>query len=114
TVEYLTYKKYPHELLTASTTLPKDGIAVFILQDTKRNLWWMRDDEGKNFFKWWIQYYEMPADSIHTEILRAYVSYPKMTKQSDVRLLRELRAKYPSGHQLDFDLFSVYMVRSMS
>jgi hypothetical protein len=109
TVEYLA--RFPHRLYEPDTELVNGKMTFIVLQETPRNLWWLRDDDGKNFFKWWQQYYGYPVHSIRKEILRAYLSYPSMTRQSDHRLLALLRTRYPGGKLLRFDQFTVYLLR---
>ncbi len=111
TIEYLTYGRSKHRLYTEETAFPKDRISMVVLQTTNRNLWWMRDDDTKKFYHWWNQYYGLETRYIRSQILKAYVSYPSMTRQSDRRVLRALREKYPSGRVLQFDQFTVFLIR---
>ena len=108
TVEYLT--KSPHKLLLSNSTVSGEKISLIVLEQIPRNLWWLRDDNGKNFFKWWAQYYNTPVPEIRRQIISAYGNYPKMMNQSDRRLLRQLQARYPDGKLLQFDQFTAYLV----
>ncbi len=110
TIELLTYKKSEHQLWDSKTVVPKDKIALIFLQTTPRNQWWLRDAEGKDFFKWWRQRYKMDGKFIKLEILRIYGNYPQMTRQSDRRLLNILRQQFPSGKVIHFDSFTVFMI----
>ncbi len=112
TVEYLT--KLPHKLLLANTNLRREKMSLLVLELTPRNLWWLRDDNGKNFFKWWAQYYSTPVPEIRKQVISTYGNYPKMMNQSDRRLLRLLEAKYPDGKLLQFDQFTAYLVSAES
>jgi hypothetical protein len=75
------------------------------------NLWWLRDDEGKRFFKWWEQRYRMPSNSFRQAVRKSYGTYTDTTRASDLRMLRMLKAQYPSGKILRFDSFSVFIAK---
>jgi hypothetical protein len=109
TIEYLA--KTPHMLLKSDTQFPPQKMTLIVLQETPRNLWWLRDDDGKNFFKWWAQYYGNSVRSMRQDVLHAYVSYPMMTKQSDHRLVLLLQKQYPDGRLLRFDSFTAYLLK---
>ncbi len=114
TIEYLTYKKSRHELFSQYTKFdpaPGNGkiaIVVLVLEDT--NLWWLRDEEGKNFFKWWTQVYGIKPENIRALIQRTYISHPRMMSTSDNRLLYMLQTRHPSGRLLHLGQFSVFIV----
>jgi len=110
TIELLTYKKSEHQLWATRTVFPHDKIVLIFLQTTPRNLWWLRDAEGKDFFKWWRQRYKMDRKFIKLEILRIYGNHPQMTRQSDLRLLNMLREQFPSGKVVHFDSFTIFMI----
>ncbi len=110
TIELLTYKKSEHRLWGEQTQIPQNKIAMIVLQTTPRNLWWLRDAEGKDFFKWWRQRYGMQSQFIKSEILHLYGSYPRMMHQSDRRLLNILRKQYPSGRLVQFDSFAIFLI----
>jgi len=110
TIELLTYKKSEYQIWGGKTAIPQDKIALIFLQTTPRNQWWLRDAEGKDFFKWWRQRYHMEPKFIKSEILRVYGSYPQMTHQSDRRLLNGLRKQYPTGRLVQFDSFAIFMI----
>jgi hypothetical protein len=80
------------------------------MQMDPRNLWWLRDDPGKNFFKWWNENRKIPASTIHSQIIKAYER--QTTKQSDYRLMKLIKRRYPDGKELNLVQFSVYMFRS--
>jgi 4-amino-4-deoxy-L-arabinose transferase-like glycosyltransferase len=111
TVEYLTYSKSTHKLITPLTRLEKDAsrgkVIVVILQPNEVNPWWLRDDDGKNFYKWWNQVYGMEIRAIRTIIRRSYDS--PFTKTSDWRLVRMLNTQYPHAKLLQFEYFSAYI-----
>jgi uncharacterized membrane protein len=109
TVEYLTYSKSTHRLLTLETELPKDKVGVVFLQTTNINPWWLRDDEDKRFFKWWNQVYGMETPQIKMIIRKTYD--PPFTNTSDRRLLKHLMAHYPSSKLLRFENFQVLIVK---
>ena len=89
----------------------KNKVTVIILNPNRLNLWFLRDDEGKNFFKWWSQVYGTPAKQIRALLIRNYVKYPAMTNMSDQRLLHVLRNRYPNGKELRLGGFNVYVIK---
>lgn len=108
TVELLS--RNPHHLFTPGTVFPANRMSVVVLVESPRNLWWLRDDDGKMFFKWWSQYYGMPVASIRQMVLQAYVSYPRMTNQSDRRLLNILRGRRPDARVIELGGFTVCLI----
>src|SRR5262249_42082719 len=68
TVEYLPYSKSKHRLYSTETALTDNHdpqtVAVVILQPASMNLWWLRDDDGKKFYKWWNQVYGLETKFI--------------------------------------------------
>ncbi|HET6268081.1 MAG TPA: glycosyltransferase family 39 protein [Acidobacteriota bacterium] len=115
TVEYLTYHEHhPHQVFTQYTNLatatPEGHVSVIIYQPNDVNLWWLRDDDQKNFFKWWTKAHGMTPEKIRTLVLRTYISYPRMVETSDARLIAALRRQYPAGKDLNLGRFSVYIV----
>lgn len=114
-VEYLTYSKSEHQLFLPNTNLQeksKGNVAVILLQPNRpMNLWFLRDDDGKRFYKWWRQRYGWDYPRIRSMIRSTYGENPALTKTSDQRLLRVLRQRYPNGKYLDFETFAAYVVR---
>jgi 4-amino-4-deoxy-L-arabinose transferase-like glycosyltransferase len=111
TIEYLTYDKSKHQPLTDHVQFPRTKQTLVLLQLTRRNMWWMRDDDNKNFYHWWNQYRQMEIPYIRSMIRRAYIKDPHMMKASDRYLLQKLQILYPEGKLLDFDQFSVYLFK---
>jgi hypothetical protein len=110
TIEYMTYKKSEHRFIPDKEVFPSNQFNLVVLQMNARNLWWLRDDPGKNFFKWWKENRKIPASLIHSQILKAYER--QTTKQSDYRLLKMIKRHYPNGKELNLVQFTVYMFRS--
>lgn len=110
TIEYMTYKKSEHSLIPDKEIFPPNEFNIVVMQMDPRNLWWLRDDPGKNFFKWWKENRKIPASTIHSQILKAYER--QTTKQSDYRLMKMIKRRYPDGKELNLVQFSVYMFRS--
>jgi Dolichyl-phosphate-mannose-protein mannosyltransferase len=110
TIEYITYKKSEHELIPENAIVPPDQFTMVISQMNPRNLWWLRDDRGKNFFKWWKKNRGIAGSLIHAQILKAYDR--QTTRQSDERIMKMIKRNYPSGKELDFDQFTVYIFKS--
>ena len=80
TVEYLTYSKSEHQLYLPGTNVKgkseKGKIAVVVLQPAPQmNLWYLRDDDGKRFYKWWNQRYKTETAGIRSSIRAAYGSH---------------------------------------
>lgn len=113
-VEYLTYSKSEHQLYVPNTNLQgkaKGKVAVILLQQNPlMNLWFLRDDDGKRFYKWWHQRYGMEIPWIRGAVRSAYGAHPQMMKTSDQLLLDILRVRYPNGRFLDFGTFGAYVV----
>lgn len=110
TIEYLTYKKSQHSLIPDKEIFPPNEFNIVVLQMAPRNLWWLRDDPGKNFLKWWKQNLKIPASVIHSQIVKAYER--QTTKQSDYRLMKLIKRRYPNGRELNLVQFTVYIFKS--
>lgn len=113
--EYLTYSKSEHQLFVPATNLKARAggkVAVVLLQQNPQmNLWFLRDDDGKRFYKWWSQRYGMTIPWIRAAVRSAYGGNPQMMKTSDQKMLDLLRDIYPGGRYLDFQTFAAYVVR---
>jgi len=114
TIAYLTYKKSYPKLFSQYTKFEpasRDGkiaMVVLVLEDS--NLWWLRDEDGKNFFKWWTQVHSIQPENARALIQRTYISHPRMMSTSDNRLLYMLQTRYPAGRLLHPGTFSVFIV----
>lgn len=113
-VEYLTYSKSEHNLFSFETNLQnswkEQKIPLIVLQHQETNLWWLRDDEGKQFFKWWAQARGFKVERIHSIITRAYISNAKMTRMTDFRLIQHIKKAYPQARQLNLGAFTVFVI----
>ena len=113
TIEYLTYSKSKHKLITPQTDLRRssssDKILVIFIQPEQINPWWLRDDEGKRFYKWWKQVYQIEPRAMRTSIRRTYD--PPFTKTSDWRILKMLETEHPEAKRLRFENFSAIVLR---
>jgi hypothetical protein len=87
-------------------------VAVVILQLHDGNLWWLRDDKGKDFFKWWRENRGVSQHNIYALIHTSYQrEYKYLTRSSDGRILRELRNKFPSGRLINLGRFWAFIVK---
>lgn len=111
TIPYLTHGRSSHRLLTESTELTHEKQNLLVFQLTKRNMWWMRDDDTKNFFHFWSEYRDVEVPYARATIRRTYRNNPHMMRASDDLLLAVLHNRYPSGKMIHFDQFSVYITR---
>jgi hypothetical protein len=110
-LEYLTFNQSSHKLFNPVDFVArreKGKVTMVILQPEEMNLWWMRDDPGKEFFKWWRQYHGMDVKRIR-KLLRQ--TYPGTGRFSDRTLLQWLQETYPSGRIIDLGRFCVFLVR---
>jgi hypothetical protein len=114
TIEYLTYSQASYHLLSQRTDVrqitPPQKIPILILQPKETNLWWLRDEPGKRFFKWWNQTYKMEDKKINLLMRQTYGSFPQMTSQSDQKLILQIRQKYPDAKELSFRDFVVFLI----
>jgi hypothetical protein len=111
TIPYLTHGKSTHKLLTESTELTHERQNLLVFQLTRRNMWWMRDDDSKNFFHFWDRYRNVQVGTARSTIRRTYRNNPHMMRASDDLLLAILRSRYSTGRMIHFDQFSVYLTR---
>jgi 4-amino-4-deoxy-L-arabinose transferase-like glycosyltransferase len=111
TVEYLTYSKSRHRLLTFRTDFgdQQGKVAVLVLQPRRMNLWWLRDGPGKHFFKWWEQVYGSNSQDIRALLRQTYDPY--MTKSTDRKLLATWRAAYPRSRLVTFPTFTLLLFK---
>jgi hypothetical protein len=111
TIEYLTYSKSTHRLITPFMDLRKDAsrdkVIVVVFQPHEINPWWLRDDDGKSFYKWWRQVHGMETSWIRTTVRRSYD--PPLTKTSDWKLVKKIRDAYPNARELRFENFHVFV-----
>ncbi len=112
-VEFLTYPDSKQELFTPQTAFNKDGVAVVLLVTRDRDLWWLRDDDGKNYFHWWTKERNLRVDEIR---VLAGTTYPLdgSAPQTDNSLLELLKERYPAGKILEPGPFTVFLVEGIS
>lgn len=112
TVEYLTYSKSAHRPYGRGLKLEDPGkerkIDLIIVQPENCNLWWLRDDDLKNFYKWWAQTGPYDVKQIRGILYRSYTN--STTNTSDWRLIQSIRKDYPHARELKFDSFTVFLV----
>jgi 4-amino-4-deoxy-L-arabinose transferase-like glycosyltransferase len=115
-VEYLTYSKSEHQYVTIQPEPLKNvrhRIAVIFLQTERVNLWYLRDDAGKDFFEWWRVRKGIDTETARGTIRKAYKTpqNPAMTNTSDTRLLEVLQERYPHGRLVNYGHFIAYIVK---
>jgi hypothetical protein len=116
TVEYLTYSESHHKLITKHTDplkfTPKGYVAVIILQPQNMNGWWLRDDDGKNFYKWWAEIYKKRIHEIREVVHQSYgeESQGILTKVNDRELLDLLKQRFPKGKVIHYGRFDAFVV----
>jgi hypothetical protein len=111
-IEYLTYSKSIHQLYSGARLNKESRPVIVVLQKENANLWWLRDDPGKRFFKWWEQAHGMTVSQIHALTTRMYGRYPSMTRMSDLKLLALLKRQYPAGKEINLGGFTAYIFRN--
>ena len=91
--------------------MKKDRVTVVIFQPVFSNLWWLRDDEGKNFFKWWNQVYGISNEEIHAELLKSYGNDISMSNYSDDPLMHWLTGRWRRyrSNKAIYDYYSIFM-----
>ncbi len=82
---------------------------MVILVPEIRDLWWLRDDDGKNYFHWWNRVYGMPTTWIRNQLNSIYSLPHEVLEQSDTALLLELKRRHPQGRELQLRPFTVYL-----
>jgi hypothetical protein len=114
-IEYLTYDKTAHYVYYSRTDLNRStypgSVAIVFLQPHYLNLWWLRDEPDKDFFKWWRQTKGMPGDEIQDIIHDSYWTYFHMLHMSDQGLLNLLRKRHPTGKVVRFEHFDAFLYR---
>jgi hypothetical protein len=114
TVEYLTYSKSQHKLYAPGMgfqeSFKQGKTPIVIVQPRECNLWWLRDDDKKQFFKWWAQSGEYDVKRIRSIINRSYVNYSRTTNMSDWRMAESIQRNYPDSRELKMDSFSVFVI----
>ncbi|HET6266315.1 MAG TPA: glycosyltransferase family 39 protein [Acidobacteriota bacterium] len=112
-LEYLTYGQSKFQLMIPGTRLENevqnDDIAVVMFERENSNLWWLSDEEGLDLFKWWRQAHRLQESEILSAVEKSYGS--KTTKVSDRWIIGFLKKHYPGGTYLNFDRFSIYIVK---
>jgi len=114
TIQYLTYGKSKPKLfynVKLEDIMKKDKVTVVIFQPVVSNLWWLRDDEGKNFFKWWNQVYGIKNDEIHAQLLKSYGNDIRMSAYSDRPLMHWLRGRWRryGSQKTIYDYYSIFL-----
>jgi hypothetical protein len=114
TIQYLTYSKSNPKLYyntKLEDIMKKDRVTIVIFQPVVSNLWWLRDDEGKNFFKWWNQVYGIKNEEIHAQLLKSYGNDVRMSAYSDRPLMHWLRGRWRryGAQKTIFDYYSIFI-----
>ncbi len=108
-IEYQTYQHSQHRLLLPQTNFQREGIKMAILVPEIRDLWWLRDEDGKNYFHWWSRAYGMETLWIRNQLNSIYTLPPEVLEQSDESLLLDLKRRFPHGKELQLRPFTVYL-----
>jgi 4-amino-4-deoxy-L-arabinose transferase-like glycosyltransferase len=113
-VEYLTYDKSQHKLYGPGFGLndswKENKIAAIVVQPAECNLWWLRDDDRKQFFKWWAQNGPYNVKTIRAFINRSYGNAFRTTNIADWRVIQSIRKNYPHARELKMDSFTVFLI----
>jgi hypothetical protein len=113
-VEYLTYEKSAHKVFMPGTPVQnswkQNKIPAIIVQPAECNLWWLRDDDRKRFFKWWAQSGPYDVKKIRSIIVRSYGNPARTTNMSDHRLIQSIRNHYPRARELNLGSFTVFLI----
>jgi hypothetical protein len=113
-IEYLTYEKSEHKLFTIGTNLQPTWragkLAAIVVQPQETNMWWLRDDEGKRFFKWWTQARGYSPEQIRAITSKAYTNYSRMMRMNDYRMIEYIQNNYPNAKALHLHSFDVYVI----
>ena len=114
TVEYLTYSKSKYKLFSLYG-IPKNPapgkVMLIILQPHETNMWWLRDDDGKSFFKWWRQGHGLDAKKVRATIQRNYGSANRLTRMSDERLMQIIQKSYPTARKVNLGWFTIFLIK---
>ena len=116
TVEYLTYSESRHKLISKHTDpqklTAKGYVAVILLQPNNMNGWWLRDDDGKNFYKWWAQVYKKRIHEIREVVHQSYGDKTEgiLSKVNDRELLDLLKQRFPKGKVIHYGRFDAFVV----
>jgi hypothetical protein len=84
---------------------------MIVVQPHESNMWWLRDDDGKSFFKWWRQGHGLDAKKIRGMIQRNYGSPNKLTRMSDERLILFIQKTYPAARKINLGWFTVFLLK---
>jgi hypothetical protein len=113
-IEYLTYEKSQHKLYGPGSTLKETWkekkLGLIIVQPEECNLWWLRDDDRKRFFKWWDQKGPFNVKSIRLLVNRSYGNPFKTTNISDARVIQSIKKNFPHARELKMDSFTVFLI----
>lgn len=113
-IEYLTYEKSQHKLYGPGTTLKdtwkQKKIGLIIVQPEECNLWWLRDDDRKRFFKWWDQKGPFNVKSIRLLVNRSYGNPSRTSNMSDARVIQSIKRNFPNARELKMDSFTVFLI----
>ena len=114
TVEYLTYSKSEHKIYAPGMNLQsswkQNKIPLIVVQPAECNLWWLRDDDRKQFYKWWAQSGPYDVQKIRGIINRSYGNNARTTNMSDWRLIESIQKAYPWAREVRLGSFTVYLV----
>jgi hypothetical protein len=109
-VEYLSYPHPVQKLYVRETKFDPGKIAIVLFVTEPRYLWWITDDDRKNYFKWWHQAYGYPIPLIRQWTSEFY-DPPPGYKRSDAQILIALKQQHPDGHEVRFDHFSAFVFK---
>ena len=113
-IEYLTHEKSQHKLYGPGSVLKdtwkEKKLGLIIVQPEECNLWWLRDDDRKRFFKWWGQKGPFNEKSIRLLVNRSYGNPFRTTNISDWRVIQSIKRNFPHARELKMDSFTVFLI----
>jgi 4-amino-4-deoxy-L-arabinose transferase-like glycosyltransferase len=114
TVEYLTYEKSEHKIyapgINVQNSWKQNKTALIVVQPAECNLWWLRDDDRKQFYKWWAQSGPYDVKKIRGIITRTYVNTARTTNMTDHRVIQSIWKSYPHAREVNLGSFTVFLV----
>ena len=83
----------------------QNKIPLIVVQPAECNLWWLRDDDRKQFYKWWAQSGPYDVQKIRGIINRSYGNNARTTNMSDWRLIESIQKAYPWAREVRLGSF---------
>src|SRR5262249_33963908 len=99
-----------HALWLPGTEITPSHRSLIVLELTRRNFWWLRNDSKKKLFEFWHHAYDVDDRTIALDLRHAYAGEKDVFKENDQPLISELRRTHPEGIERSVEGFPTFEI----